>query len=167
MAPSCPSAGVPVWMGPERRGSKNSFCPRRAAASESRYLLVVSTGRSGNGERVLMVAHSCWLKPSLPESADWLRAAVATMRNDPSNTASNTPNHSADLRITPSSMYFSVPTVYYGVSLRWGLLRAWFTSGKSHPAAKLLHPYRSHTWQEKDLEKARVVCILILLSDGH
>src|SRR5437763_14805123 len=89
-------------MGPERRGSVNSVCPRRAAASESRYLLVVSTGRSGNGERVLMVAHSCWLKPSLPESADWLRAAVATMRNDPSNTASNTPNHSADLRITSS-----------------------------------------------------------------
>src|SRR5262245_29913057 len=52
-------------MGPDRRGSKNSFCPRSAAARESRYLLVVSTGRSGSGDNVLMTAHSCGEKPSV------------------------------------------------------------------------------------------------------
>src|SRR5262249_25168482 len=58
IAPSCPSAGVPVWIGPESRGSKKSFWPSRAAASESRYLFVVSTGSAGSGESVWMVAHS-------------------------------------------------------------------------------------------------------------
>src|SRR4051812_30668446 len=52
IAPSCPSAGVPAWIGPESRGSKNSFWPRSAAAAESRYLLVVSTGGAGSGDSV-------------------------------------------------------------------------------------------------------------------
>src|SRR5690242_10838151 len=52
IAPSWPSCSVPVWIGPASRGSKNSFCPRNAASAESRYLLVVSTGRVGRGERV-------------------------------------------------------------------------------------------------------------------
>src|SRR5215471_7492136 len=76
IAPSCPSAGVPVWIGPERRGSKKSFCPKRAAASESRYLFVVSTGRSGKGERVLIIAHCLGEKPSpLSWPEDWPETA--------------------------------------------------------------------------------------------
>src|SRR6516162_6382988 len=55
-------------MGPESRGSKNNFCPRSAAAGESRYLLVVSTGRSGSGDSVFMMAHSWGENPSPPES---------------------------------------------------------------------------------------------------
>src|SRR5205807_8324122 len=54
-------------MGPESRGSKNSFCPRRAAAGEARYLLVVSTVSAGSGESDLITAHSWREKPSLAE----------------------------------------------------------------------------------------------------
>src|SRR5690349_21358008 len=71
-------------MGPERRGSKKSFCPRRAAAAESRYLLVVSTGRAGNGERVLMIAHSCCENPfSLSLLPDWLESTNAEPNSRP------------------------------------------------------------------------------------
>src|SRR5436190_18281235 len=58
MTPSWPSCGVPAWIGPESRGSKKSFWPRSAAAGESRYLLVASTGSAGRGESVLTMAHS-------------------------------------------------------------------------------------------------------------
>src|SRR5580765_3746783 len=58
IAPSWPSLGVPAWIGPESRGSKKSFCPRSAAAGESRYLFVASTGSAGSGESVLTMAHS-------------------------------------------------------------------------------------------------------------
>src|SRR6267378_8345808 len=80
-------------MGPARRGSKKSFCPRRAAAGESRYLLVVSTGKAGNGESVLMIAHSWREKPS-PPSPDWPHAT--NVRD------TNRLDHSADFRITTS-----------------------------------------------------------------
>src|SRR5947209_4197339 len=52
-------------MGPESRGSKKSFCPRRAAAGESRYLLVRSSGSPGSGESVLITTHSWGEKSSL------------------------------------------------------------------------------------------------------
>src|SRR5260370_14816789 len=64
MGPSCPSCGVPVWIGPDRRGSKNSFCPSSAALSELRYLLVVSRGRSGRGESLCSTDQSLALNPS-------------------------------------------------------------------------------------------------------
>src|SRR5258708_35015541 len=82
-------------MGPERGGSKKSFCPKRAGAGESRYLLVVSTGKPGNGESVLTIAHSRRekLSPTLsPASEGWLGTTNGT---DPSNR----PKHSVDLRI--------------------------------------------------------------------
>jgi hypothetical protein len=62
-------------MGPESRGSKKSFCPSRAAAGESPYLLVVSTGRPGNGESVLTIAHSKGERPSALK--DWLQSKLA------------------------------------------------------------------------------------------
>ena len=65
IAPNCPSCGVPVCMGPDRRGSKNNSCPSSAAAAESRYLFVVSIGRSGNGESVSITARSAGEKMSL------------------------------------------------------------------------------------------------------
>src|SRR5690349_3954 len=76
IAPSCPSAGVPVWIGPDSRGSKKSFWPSRAAVAESRYLLVVSTGRAGRGERLRMVAHSEGEKPSWPDCPHSIHAAA-------------------------------------------------------------------------------------------
>src|SRR6266478_7039710 len=85
-------------MGPARRGSKKSFCPRRAAAGESRYLLVVSTGRAGNGESVLIIAHSWGEKPSPP---DWPHA---TKVNDTNNRL----DHDTNLRITHLQDDFSV-----------------------------------------------------------
>src|ERR1051325_113268 len=78
IAPNCPSCGVPVCMGPERRGSKNNFCPSSAAAAESRYLLVVSIGRSGSGESVAIKARSAGEKMSLSfaRAADFVVAGI-------------------------------------------------------------------------------------------
>src|SRR5258708_29279187 len=124
-------------MGPERRGSKKSFCPRRAAAGESRYILVVSTGSAGNGERVLMIAHSWREKPSCflsSESEDCfklgsanglaLSPSEAVSSEYPKETASatdttNRPNHSVDLRIVhlhAESQFWSSPR---GVGDAW------------------------------------------------
>src|SRR4029078_4552760 len=47
--------------GPERRGSKKSFCPRSAAGRELRYVFSVSAGNPGKGDSVLTTAHS-WLE---------------------------------------------------------------------------------------------------------
>src|SRR5580692_6207358 len=94
-------------MGPERRGSKKSSWPSSAAAGESRYSLVVSTGKSGNGESVLMTTHSCFEKLTLSVSGVLLSCsfAVAAPPVHPDETARVTvpntrPNHhSVDFRI--------------------------------------------------------------------
>src|SRR5215831_477572 len=93
-------------MGPDRRGSKKSFCPRSAAAGESRYLLVVSTGRAGSGDSVLMSAHSCGEKPSLAGSVAWptLSLPVGASPNDADRTTkarapSKRPEDSRNFRI--------------------------------------------------------------------
>src|SRR5436305_247865 len=65
IAPSCPSCGVPVCIGPDRRGSKKNFCPNSAAAAESRYLFVGSIGKSGSGESVSIKVRSAGEKMSL------------------------------------------------------------------------------------------------------
>src|SRR6266849_3075345 len=95
-------------MGPESRGSKKSFCPSRAAAGESRYLLVVSTGRAGNGESVLIIAHSCGEKPSPP---DWPHATNVRDTN-------NRLDHSADFRITTSRTILTYGGTTAGVMVR-------------------------------------------------
>src|SRR5260370_30566639 len=94
-------------MDPERRGSKKSFCPRRSAAGESRYLLVLSTGRSGNGERVLMISHSSWENISVLLSGNWLTFLVLVAalpecpEEVPNINPSSRPKHSPALRIGP------------------------------------------------------------------
>src|SRR4051794_1110094 len=66
IAPSCPSASVPPWIAPEIRGSKKIFCPSKAAAAESRYLFVVSTGGAGKGESVCRTDNSSGEKLTSP-----------------------------------------------------------------------------------------------------
>src|SRR5215472_10897807 len=100
-------------MGPESRGSKNSFWPNKAAAGESRYLFVVSTGKFGNGESVLMTAHSCGeKKPSgLP---DWPQIL----------------NIQAETRITLVALRMETALVF--ITTSWSGRRNWIP-GLLHP----------------------------------
>ncbi len=78
----------------ERRGSKKSLSQKRRSGRIA-ILIVVSRGRPGNGDSVLIIAHSCREKPSLSASSvceDWLQT---TNPADPSNR----PKPSAAFRI--------------------------------------------------------------------
>src|SRR5215470_16672275 len=106
MAPSCPSWGVPVWIGPERRGSKKSFCPSSAASAESRYLLLVSLGSSGSGESVAITARSAGEKMSL-SGAVWVTGLVPAgayaLKDHTDNRHSSTRAESRDFIRAPPS----------------------------------------------------------------